>query len=153
MKNALFTIIALLIFAVSQTALAAISAVVSVSPSSATINQPVTANVAISNTGSAINLSSLKITANYNGNPLSRVPAAFSVMNLGPNAPVVSLAANATTTIPFKAVFFAPSTGVTGSGSGEYYIGAIFQTADGSNYAASTAGEVTVDPIASLIED
>lgn len=148
MKTTLLTIIALLVLAVGHNAMAAISAVVTASPSTAIINQPVTASIAISNTGSsAYTITALKITATYNGNPLSKVPAAFSVFNLGPNAPSLSVPALLTTTIPMQAVFFAPSTGVTGSGTGKYYIGATFTLSDGSNNAATTAGQVTVNPV------
>lgn len=133
-------------------AFAALSAVVTVSPSSVYINQMVTASVAIDNTGSSMNLSSLSITANYNGVPGSRIPAAFSVLNLGPNSPSIALGggsgqAGVVTTIPMQAVFFAPSTGITGSGSGKFYVGATFYTSDGSVTSAATAGRVTVNPL------
>lgn len=124
-----------------------LSAIVSASPSTAYINQLVTASIAINNTGSAMSLTSLQITANYNGVRGSKIPASFSVLNLGPNSPNISLPGSATTTIPMQAVFFAPSTGTTGNGSGKYYIGATFTTSDGSITSAATAGQVTVNPL------
>lgn len=151
MKTKFYSLFMLVALLVGTQAFAALSAVVSVSPSTATINQLVTASVAISNTGSAINLQSLNITANYNGVAGGKVPAAFSSLNLGPNSPFLSLAANATTTVPMQAIFFSPSTGVTGSGSGQYFIGANFSTSDGSVTSAGTAGRVTVNPLPNLI--
>jgi hypothetical protein len=143
MKHTLFTIVAVVVLAMSHNAMAALSAVVSVSPSTVIINQPAGISVAISNTGSAMTLSNLNITASYNGVSGGRVPAAYSFYV--PNS--VSLAANLTTTVPMQAVFFAPSTGITGSGSGYYAVGANFSTSDGSNVSAQTAGVLTVNPV------
>lgn len=147
MKNYLTTIIALFVMTIGHTAMAALSAVVTVSPATAIINQPVTASIAISNTGSAMTLTTLKISSTYNGNPLSRVPAAYSTYNFGPNAVGLSLPANLTTVIPMSAIFFSPSTGITGSGTGKYVIGALFSTSDGSVTSAATGGEVTINPV------
>lgn len=147
MKNIKVTLFSLLALVMASNAFATIGAVVSVSPSTALINQLVTASISITNTGSAMNLTSLAITANYNGVAGSRVSAAFSTFNLGPNAPNLALAANSTTVVPMQAIFFAPSTGVTGSGTGKYYIGATFTTSDGSITSAATAGRVTVNPL------
>lgn len=145
---ALTSIVALVF---SSNVFAALSATLSASPSTATINQLVDVRVAISNTGSAMNLTSLNITANYNGVPGGKVPAAFSTLNLGPNSPFLSLPANLTTTVPMQAIFFAPSTGVTGSGSGVYHIGANFSTSDGSITSAAMGTSVTVNPLSNLI--
>lgn len=147
MKLIKLTAILLLIFLVTTNAFAALSAVVTVSPSTALINQLVTASVAINNTGSTVNLTNISITANYNGRPGSKVPSAFSNFNIGPNAPIITIAGSATTTIPLQAVFFAPSTGVTGSGTGKFYIGSTFYTSDGSVTSAATAGLLTVNPL------
>lgn len=146
----LFTTIATLVMAgLSSSAWAAIAATVSVSPSSATINQKVTANVlVINNSASIVNLTSLSITANYNGVAGSRIPCALDVYNIGPNAPIVTVPANGSTTVPLNAVFFSPSTGVTGSGTGKFYIGAYVQTSDGSVTSAYSAGQVAINPLA-----
>jgi hypothetical protein len=147
MKKYLQTFIALLMLTVGHNAMAALSAVVSASPSTVTINKPVSVNVAISNTGSAMTLTSIKISATYNGAPLSKIPAAYSTYNFGPNAPGLSLPANLTTNIPMQAIFFSPSTGITGTGTGKFYVGATFTTSDGSVVKADTAGQVTVNPV------
>jgi hypothetical protein len=134
--------------ALGQNALAALSAVVSVVQSPVTINQQVTANVNISNTGaSALTLTSLYITASANGDPTSRVPAAYSLYNFGPNATQLTIPANGNLIVPMNANFFAPSTGITGSGSGQYTIGATFTTSDGSLTSSAVGGKVTVNPV------
>jgi hypothetical protein len=145
----LFTTIAMLVMAgLSSTAMAAISASVSVAPSVATINQKVTASVLITNgSASAVQILALAITANYNGNPLSRLPCALDVYAPGPSVPVVSVPGNGSATVPLNAVFFSPSTGVTGAGSGKFYIGAYVQTSDGSVTAAYSAGQVSINPL------
>jgi len=147
-------IVAFLLLAVCLTtnAFAALSAVVVASPNNLYINQQTTAIVAITNTGAATTLSSLNITATFNGVGGTKVPAAFSVLNLGPNSPTMAIAvgttlAPTTTNIPMQAVFFAPSTGSTNSGSGQFYIGANFSTTDGTVTSAATAGRVTVHPL------
>ena len=151
MKNKIYTLVILGAFLASTHVFAALSAAVSASPTTVRINQPVAVSVSISNTGSALNIQSLSITANYNGVPGGRIPAAFSVLNLGPNSPFIALAANATTVVPMTAVFFAPSNGVTGSGSGQYFIGANFSANDGSITSAGTAARITVTSLPNLI--
>lgn len=143
------TIILLLTAAVGHNAMAALSAVVSVSPSTSTINKPVSVSIAISNTGSSqLTVTNLRVTATSTSNPTSsRLPAAFSVFNTGPNFSI-TVGPNATTTIPGgQVIFFSPSTGITGSGSGTYSVGATVYTSDGSITNASTAGVETVNPI------
>lgn len=151
MKNKIYSVAVLIGFLMASNVFAALSASVSGSPSTVRINQPVAVSVSISNTGSALSLQSLNITANYNGVSGGKVPAAFSVLNLGANSPSIALAANATTVIPMTAVFFSPSTGVTGSGSGQFYVGANFQTSDGSVTSAGTAARITVNSPSNLI--
>lgn len=121
----------------------------SVSPSTSIINQPVHLNLAISNAGSTFKVTNIAITANYNGTPGGKIPMAVSVFNFGPNAPSMSVTGpDATTNIGANLVFFAPSTGVTGTGSGKYYIGATVYGDDGSVTTVTTAARATVDPIA-----
>jgi hypothetical protein len=144
MKHFLFTLIAFVVLASGHSAFATIGAVVTSSQSSVQINQPVTVNVAISNSGSsALTLSNLSITASYNDVPGGRVPAAFSFYV--PNS--VSLPALTTTTVPMQAVFFSPSTGITNSGTGYFGIGANFNTSDGSITSAATGVHQTVTPV------
>lgn len=148
MRKYILTLVTLFALIMGTNVFAALSMVVTASPNPALINQLVTASVAINNTGSALNITTLNITASYNGSTTSRIPAAFSVFNIGPNSPNLVLAANATTTVPMQAVFFAPSTGVTGSGTGKFYIGANLVASDGSVTTAATSAALTVNPIA-----
>lgn len=146
MKNYIYSFILLLVLGTN--AFAALSAVVSVTNSPVKINQKVNVLVTISNTSaSALTLNSLYITATANGKGGTKPPAAFSVFNTGPNAPSLTLAANLVTVVPMQANFFYPSTGITGAGTGQYYIGATFTTTDGSITSAATAGQVTVNPL------
>ncbi len=150
MKNYFHTLILVLILGVGHNAMAAISASVSLSPSTTTINHPVSVSLAISNTGSSqLTVTNIKITATSTSNPSSsRLPMALSVFNGGPNAAAITVGPNATTTIPGgQAVFFSPSTGVTGSGSGTYSVGATVYTSDGSVTAASVSGVATINPV------
>lgn len=124
------------------------TAVTTTTGSSPRINQPFTVNIAVSNAGSSFNLTGIKVTANYNGTPTSKPPYAVSQYNFGPNAPVLSLAGpNATTTIPVQLVFFSPSNGITGTGTGVYYIGATIYGSDGSVTAVTKAAQATVNNI------
>lgn len=112
------------------------------------INQQFPVNISISNAGSSFNLTGLSVTANYNGTPTSKVPFAVSQYNFGPNAPVLSIAGpNTTTTIPVNLVFFSPSTGLTGTGTGAYYIGATIYGSDGSVTGVTTAAQAKVNNI------
>lgn len=151
MKNYLFTIIALVIALTSQSAMAALSATASVSPSTSTVNLPVAVSLAISNTGSSqLTVTNIQLTASATGaSPgTSRIPAAFTVFNTGPNNVAITVGPNATTTIPAgMVVFFSPSTGITGSGSGTYSVGGTFYTSDGSTTPVGIAGIATVNPI------
>jgi len=131
----------------SHYAMAALSAVASLSPSTTTINHPVNVSLAISNTsGSILTLNNVKLTATSTLAPVSsRVPVAFSVFN---QASGMTIAANSTTTIPVgQAVFFSPSTGITGSSGRTFSVGGLFYTSDGSITAVETAGIATINPI------
>lgn len=150
MRKYFFTLIVLLAMAFGNHAMAALSATISLASSTAIINQPMTANVAISNTGSsAVNIIGFVPTAAATGAApgTSRIPAAFSVFNLGPNSTQTSLPANATTTVPFNVVFFAPSTGITGAGTGTFSVGVTVYTSDGSVFAPGAAALATVNPV------
>lgn len=121
-------------------------AITNTSAGSPRINQVFPVNIQISNAGSSFNLTGLKVTANYNGVPTSKPPFAISQYNFGPNAPVLSIAGpNTTTTIPVSLVFFAPSNGITGTGTGQYYIGATIYGSDGSTTGVTTAARATVN--------
>lgn len=151
MKNYILTLVSVLatVFSLNSFAANPLSGSVSVTPITATINQMVTANVSISNSASTnLTLTGLSITATYNGVAGGKIPSAFSTFNIGPNAPVVQIPGNLTTVVPMQAIFFAPSTGVTGAGTGQYYIGATFSTSDGSVTSTATSGNLKVNPIA-----
>lgn len=143
MKKHFFTLASVFVLMFAQTSFAALSAIVTASPSTVIINQPSNLSIAISNTGSSMTLQNVQLTASYNGSTTSRVPLAFSVYN--PSS--VVLAANATTTVPMNAVFFSPSTGTTGSGSGKFYVGALLTTSDGTITGAGISAELTVNPV------
>lgn len=146
----LTSIVAFLCGLGGSSAFAALSATISLVTPTVLINQPVNANVAIVNTGSAVNILSFRPTASATGNSAySPIPAAFTVYNAGPNANT-AIAANATTTIPFQVVFFAPSTGTANTSVnpfGTYSIGATINTSDGSVFSPGAAALVTVNPL------
>jgi hypothetical protein len=148
-KNILiFTMIMAMVFGTS--AFAALTAVVTSTPTIAQINQPVNLNITVTNStgSSALTLSNVQITASYNGNPLSRVPMALSVYPPSSVAIAAALTnAAVSTTFPMSVVFFAPSTGITGSGTGKYYVGALLYTSDGGVTSAATSAPVTVNPV------
>lgn len=151
MKKYLFNLISIALFVgslTSQSAFAALSASVAFVSNVAQINQPMFANVSISNTGaSAVNILSFKPTASATGVVgYSPIPAAFSVYNLGPNASI-ALPANSTTSIPFQVVFFAPSTGILSNSGGTYSVGALISTSDGSVFAPGAAALATVNAL------
>lgn len=125
---------------------AALTVRASGSPSPTTINHPVSVSLIIANTSSQLTVTDVKITATSTSAPSSsRLPAAFSVYDK--NNPV-TIGANVTTTISGgRIVFFSPSTGITGSGTGTFSIGGLVYTSDGSITPVSTAGVVEIDPV------
>lgn len=128
------------------------SAVVSLSPSTTTINHPQSISLALFNTvgASQLTVTNVVITATSTSNPSSsRLPYALSVFNQqAPNAVPITLAAGATTTANVgNIIFFSPSTGITGSGTGTYSVGATIYTSDGAITAAATSGVATINPI------
>lgn len=130
----------------NNAAMAALSVVASLTPSTTTINHPVSVNLAINNTGSQLVLNNVKLTATSTQAPSSsRLPVAISVFNPNSN---LTIAANSTTTITAgQVIFFSPSTGITGSGSGTYSVGGTIYTSDGSITPVSAAGVATINPI------
>lgn len=130
-------------------AMAAIVITASGSPSTTTINHPVAVSLSISNTGSQVTVTNLGLTATSTQSPTSsKLPIAVSIFNVGPNAPSIVLPANLTTSITAgQMIFFSPSTGITGSGSGTYSIGGVLYTSDGSITPVTKAGVITINPI------
>lgn len=146
-----FICLFLALLVLSANAFAAIGTTVTfstgLSTQTAIINQPMHLYLNISNTGaSAVNVTAFVPTATSTGAVGSKIPAAFSILNLGPNA-VVSAPAGTTTSVPFDVVFFAPSTGITGSGSGSFTVGGVLYTSDGSVTAAASGAVATVNPV------
>lgn len=130
----------------SNAAMAALSIVASLSPSTTTINHPVSVNLAINNTGSQLVVNNVKLTATSTQAPSSsRLPMAISVFNQNGN---ITIGANATTTITAgQIIFFSPSTGITGSGTNTFSVGGTVYTSDGSITQVGTAGVATINPI------
>jgi hypothetical protein len=126
----------------------AITATLALSLSTLSINQPVACSLTVSNSGgSAINVLSIEPLAYVTGSsPQQNMGAcALGVVDLGPGA-VVSIPASGSLSFGFSAVFFAPSTGPIGAGTGTFSVSALIATSDGSN-TTPTAQTVTVNPL------
>lgn len=127
----------------------AMTATLVVSPATVIINQAISCSLTVSNSGgAAVNVLSVQPNAIVHGSsPVDYVEAsALGVVNLGPGA-VVTVPASGSVVYGFSVVFFAPSTGPIGAGTGTFDIGALVSTSDGSNFTP-TAQSVTVNPIA-----
>jgi hypothetical protein len=127
----------------------AMTATLAISPSTVIINQPVACSLTVSNSGgSAVNVLSAQGNVIVHGSspPDAVESCAIGVINLGPGA-VVTVPASGSVTYGFSVVFFSPSTGPIGAGSGTFDIGALISASDGSNFVP-TAQQVTVNPIA-----
>jgi hypothetical protein len=126
----------------------AMSATISVSPSTVLINQPANAVITISNSGgSAVQVTNIAPFIFFTGSAIPYDPSAnIGAINLGPSVNV-SVPAAGSLSFPFSMVFFAPSTGPLGTGGGTYSVNAICQSNDGSVFSP-TAATITVNPIA-----
>lgn len=127
----------------------AMTATISLSPSTVLINQPVNAALTVSNSGgAAVTMTSIVPLVYATGltAATSAVSCGIGEAPLGPGQ-VISVPASGSVIFPFSVVFFAPSTGPIGAGNGTFSIGAACQSNDGSNFAP-TAATVTVNPIA-----
>lgn len=119
-------------------------------PSTTTINHPVHVGLSINNTGSMVTISNVQLTATSSTNPnaAARIPAAFSRFNTGPNALAITFGASATTENNIgEIIFFAPSTGITGSGSGAYAIGGSVSFTNGTTIAITNGVNATINPV------
>jgi hypothetical protein len=125
----------------------AMTASITVSPSTYLINQEVNATLTVSNSGSqAVNVINITPTAIVTGgSPPGAVSCALGVAPLGPGQ-TVQVSPSSSLAFGYSYVFFAPSTGPIGAGDGTYSIGALVSSSDGSNFAP-TAAEVTVNPL------
>jgi hypothetical protein len=117
----------------------AITAAVTVSPSSVQVNRPVTVTVTVSNSGGAnvtvTNLVPSAVTTGDTAHQTAGVNWGAAPLGTGLN---VTVTAGGTLAIPIGMVPFIGTTGVIGGGSGTLTLGAQVQTSDGSNVAATT---------------
>lgn len=130
----------------------AITATISLSPTTVNVNTPTVATLTVSNSGgSAVNVTSVTPDARLTGGLYSVPPGvAFGLVPLGPGAPV-SVAASGSLVLTFPVIFFAPSGSLSLSGgvvvaSTTYDVAATIYTSDGA-ITAPTAATVTVNPI------
>lgn len=155
MKTFFSTIAFILVTAVGHNALAAGSynLQASVSPANATtINHPVAVNITVSSSGVTSNgvyVTNIALTATSTSNPSSaRLPVAFSQWNPFNTGITINMGTNASTTVGAgPVVFFSPSTGITGSGTGTYSIGGTVYLSDGSTNAISKSAVIQINPI------
>lgn len=151
MKKYISTLLLFTLGLASHNSMAAVGFSVSLSPSTTTINHPVQVNLSALNGGSSqltVNNVKLTVTSTSNPNPAARIPMIFSVFN--PNNTAITIGAGPNISTAFNAgtaVFFSPSTGVTGSGSGTYSIGGVVTLSDGSVTSISTGAAATINPV------
>jgi hypothetical protein len=122
-------------------------------PQNATqINHPVAVNITVSSSGAAAGtyVTNIQLTATSFSNPTSsRVPVAFTQWNPFNTAVTIAVGSNATTTIGAgPLIFFAPSTGVTGSGTGQFIIGGNVYLSDGTVNQITIGAQIKINPIA-----
>lgn len=124
----------------------AISATLTLTPTTVLINQQITCFLTVSNSGgAAVNVVGAHATAIFTGNTLTAPAVALGVINLGPGS-ITTVPASGSISFMFNVVFFAPSTGPIGAGTGTYSVGAVVSTSDGAN-TSPTAATVTVNPL------
>lgn len=126
----------------------AMSATISVNPSTVLINQQVNVIVTIANSGgSAVSVTSIAPFGFLTGSAIPYHPALnFGAINLGPGVST-SVPASGSLSFPVSLIVFSPSTGQYGGGSGTFSISAICGASDGSVFSP-TAATLTVNPIA-----
>lgn len=123
----------------------AMTATISALPTTVLINQPSNMTLTISNSGgAAVTVVGIQPTAIPTGATNASCGIGVPAISSGFN---VSVPASGSLVFPFSVVFFAPSTGPIGAGSGTYSVGAVCETSDGSVFSP-TAATVTVNPIA-----
>lgn len=125
-----------------------LSATLSLSASTLIINQPVTAFVTVSNSGgSVVNINSFTPLVTVTSGAIGTIAAcATGVVDLGPGA-TIGVPASGSLSFMFNVVFFAPSTGPIGAGTGTYSISANIVGSDGE-VVQPTAATITINPIA-----
>jgi hypothetical protein len=125
----------------------AMTATISLNLSTVLINQPTQATLTISNSSAgSVNVIALAPLVFLTGNSAPYANAVASgEWALGPGVNItVPASGSLSYSAPF--VFFAPSTGQYGAGSGTFSIQAVCNTSDGSVFLP-TAATVTVNPI------
>lgn len=124
----------------------AITATISVAPSTVVTEQKATAKVTISNSGAyPVNVVTIQGYALPHGASVSNYNSGVSVgvVNTGPSTNLV-VPAGGDLVLNFDLKFHAPSTGVLSAGSQYYDVSANIVTDDGSN-TSPTAATVTVN--------
>lgn len=145
----LLTAVLFLVLVVGQNLMAGVLFTATPSPSTTTINHPVAVNVSAFNAGtSQLYVTNVRLTATSTSNTSSRLPVAFSVWNPNNTGVTIGAGPNVATTLGLgTAIFFSPSTGITGSGTGTYTIGGTVYLSDGSVNQITNSAAVTINPI------
>ena len=113
----------------------AISAAVTLSKSSASVNMPVVATVTITNSGgAAVTVTSIQPIVQTTNFANDGLPAAIGVIAQGPGINLAVPGSSGTLALGYSLVGFAPA-----PASGTYTVGALVYTSDGSVTSASTA--------------
>lgn len=125
----------------------AMTATISLNPSTMNIGQQTAATLTISNSGGAdVIMTSIEPTCIFTGAlPQQTAACALGRCETGPGLNQ-TVPAGGTLIYTFTVNFFFPSTGIYGTGSGTYSVGANCQSNDGSRFIP-TAATITVNPI------
>lgn len=129
----------------------AMSATISVSPSTAVISQTINGAVVISNSGgSDVNLVFCQPKTKRTSSPSYEINTMASTSQPVPlQGHSVVVPAGGSVTVPISYIFNSPSTNQLGSGYGigTYDCSATLQTSDGSVFEASPAATCTISPL------
>lgn len=126
----------------------AMTATISMSPSSGYINQKMNGSLTISNSGgSSVLVTSIQPQTKLTGSPSIDINTGVAVslppLGQGQN---ITVPASGSLVFPISFVFFGPSTGPIGAGSGTFDCGAVCQSSDGSIFSPTPA-TVTINPL------
>ena len=130
----------------------ALTATISLTQSTTTIHEPNMAAVTVSNSGgSPISINTITPNIVFTGDAVTEDATSWSYHEvlLGTLFPS-SVPAGGSTIFNFPFVIHAPSTGVTGTGSGTYSVSCTIYGADGSVTTPASAATVTVNPVLPL---
>lgn len=128
----------------------AITAAVTVNPSTVQERIPVTVTVTVTNTGAtAVTVTNVQMSAVKTGDVAHQTfPGNFGAPAIGTGLNVTVAGSSGTLAIPVGFVAFVGTTGPIGGGSGTVTLGALVTTSDGSVTTASTT-TLTVNSLAS----